>query len=116
MTGKSGYVSGISEAKSWSNALVLMNMRSPGDMEGAMHRLEARYGIPWRIFHNLRYRPPADVLVGVWRQLKAAYEMECQRQERLLAHERHIAETKVLASETVLRAVPHLVEPEGDGK
>lgn len=116
MTGKSLYASGISEAVSWSNALVSMNVRTPGDMEPAMRRLEARYGIPWRIFHNLRYRPPADVLVGVWRQLKAAYEMECERQERLLAHERHVAETKVLASEAVLRPVPDLVEPEGDGK
>lgn len=116
MIGKSLYASGISEAVSWSNALVSMNVRSPGDMENAMRRLESRYGIPWRTFHNLRYRPPADVMVGVWRQLKAAYEAECERQERLLAHERHIAETKVLAAETLLRSVPDLVEQEDGGK
>lgn len=101
MTAKVPYASGLSEARSWSNALLLGEMRSPGDMENAMRRLESRYGIPWRIFHNLRYRPPADVLVGVWRQLKDAYEQECSRQERLLAHERHIAQATVLAFEAL---------------
>ena len=97
------YASGVSEAKEWASHMVVREMRSPGDMENAMHRLETRYGIPWRTFWNLRYRPPADVLVGVWRQLKAAYELECERQERLLAHERHVAETKVLAAEALVR-------------
>lgn len=101
MSAKCLYASGVSEAKEWASHMVLREMRSPGDMENAMRRLESRYGIPWRTFWNLRYRPPADVLVGVWRQLKAAYEAECERQERLLAHERHIAETKVLAFETL---------------
>ena len=101
------YTSGVSEAKEWASAMVLREMRSPGDMENAMHRLESRYGIPWRIFWNLRYRPPADVLVGVWRQLKTAYELECERQERLLAHERHIAEAKVLAAAAVSGKVPN---------
>jgi hypothetical protein len=101
MTAKVLYASGISDAKEWASSLVLREMRCPGDMENAMHRLESRYGITWRIFHNLKYRPPADVLVGVWRQLKAAYELECERQERLLAHERHIAEATVLAFEAL---------------
>ena len=86
--------------------MVLREMRSPGDMENAMRRLESRYGIPWRVFWNLRYRPPADILVGVWRQLKSAYEFECDRQERLIAHERRIAEAKVLAFETLGGTAP----------
>lgn len=108
------YTSGVSEAKEWASAMVLREMRSPGDMENAMHRLESRYGFPWRIFWNLRYRPPADVLVGVWRQLKTAYELECERQERLLAHERHIAEAKALAFEAVRGPLPDVDQPEGD--
>ena len=104
MTAKLSYQSGVSEAKEWASHMVLREMRSPGDLENAMRRLESRYGIPWRTFWNLRYRPPADILVGVWRQLHSAYEAECQRQERLLAHERHIAEAKVLAFETLDRA------------
>jgi len=107
MTAKLSYESGVSEAKEWASHMVVREMRSPGDLENAMRRLESRYGIPWRTFWNLRYRPPADILVGVWRQLHAAYEAECSRQERLLAHERHVAEAKVLAVETHVRQDAH---------
>lgn len=111
MTGKLVYQSGVSEARMWATTMVLREARGPGDSENAMRRLEHRYGIPWRVFHNLKYRAPADVMVGVWRQLKAAYEAECERQERLLAHERHVAEAKVLAAETV-----HSATVDMDGK
>lgn len=115
MNAKTPYQSGLSEAQMWSTALVMRELRSPnGDLENAMHRLEARYGIPWRVFWNLRYRAPADVMVGVWRQLKAAYEIECERQERLLAHERHIAEAKLLAAETMAGKASDVDQPEGD--
>ena len=114
MMAKPYYQSGLSEASSWANALVQREIRSPGDMEAAMRRLEARYGIPWRVFWNLRYRPPADVMVGLWRQLHSAYENECKRQERLLAHERHIAETAVMAFETLASSPLQLDQPEGD--
>lgn len=100
MTAKLLYESGVSEATMWASRMVSMNLRG-SDTENAMRRLEARYGIPWRTFWNLRYRPPADILVGVWRQLHGAYEAECQRQERLLAHERHIAEAQVLSFEAL---------------
>jgi len=81
--------------------MVLRESRGPGDTENAMRRLENRYGIPWRVFWNLRYRPPADILVGIWRQLHAAYEQECTRQERLLAHERHVAEAAIISFEAM---------------
>ena len=97
------YQSGIAEASAWADRMVHDEARGPGDMVNAMHRLEARYGIPWRVFWGLRYRKPADVMVGVYRQLQAAYTNECERQERLLAHERHIAETKALAFEAMVR-------------
>jgi hypothetical protein len=106
MTAKLSYESGVSEASMWASRMVSMNLRG-SDTENAMRRLEARYGIPWRTFWNLRYRPPADILVGVWRQLHAAYEAECQRQERLLAHERHVAEAQILSFETSDSAVAH---------
>ena len=98
------YQSGIAEASQWASRMVHNEARGPGDTMNAMHRLEARYGIPWRVFWGLRYRKPADVMVGVYRQLQAAYTSECERQERLLAHERHVAETKILAAETVAGA------------
>ena len=101
MTAKAFYRSGLSEAQMWASHMVLREARGPGDTENAMRRLEARYGIPWRVFWNLRYRPPADVMVGLWRQLHSAYENECKRQERLLAHERHVAEAAIMVFETL---------------
>lgn len=93
-------MTGIADAQAWANKLLqplqqLGEARGPGDMENAMRRLEARYGVPWRTFWQLRYRPPADVFVGVYLSLKAAYEAECERQERLLRHEREITKAKV---------------------
>jgi hypothetical protein len=114
MTGKVVYQSGVSQARSWADALLMREIRTPnGDFENAMHRLEARYGIPWRVFWNLRSRTPADVMVGLYRQLQAAYTQECERQERLLAHERHVAEAKVLTAEAVARTPAYVDEQEG---
>lgn len=84
-----------SEARGWANELVRREAKGPGDMESAMRRLEARYGIPWRTFWTLRYRPPTDVLTGVYRRLAAAYHAECERQMRKLQHEIEI--TKLVA-------------------
>lgn len=94
-------MTGITDARTWANELVRRESRGPGDMENAMRRLEARYGIGWRTFWTLRYRSPDDVFVGVYLQLKAAYESECSRQERLLRHEREITKAKASAFQTV---------------
>ena len=94
-------MTGIIDASAWANELVRRESRGPGDMENAMKRLEARYGIGWRTFWQLRYRPPSDVLVGVYLQLKTAYEAECTRQERLLRHEREVAKAKAKAFEAL---------------
>lgn len=75
------------QAQTWANDLVRRETRGPGDMPNAMRRLEQRYGIPWRTFWELRYRPPQDVLHGVWERLRQAHLAECDRQMRLLKHE-----------------------------
>jgi hypothetical protein len=97
-------MNGVADARQWANELIRRESRGPGDLENAMRRLEARYGIPWRTFWALRYRAPADVFVGVYLQLKAAYESECLRQERLLKHEREITKAKMAAFETLVRS------------
>jgi hypothetical protein len=97
-------MTGIADARTWANELVRRESRGPGDMENAMRRLEARYGISWRTFWTMKYRPPTDVFVGVYLTLKAAYEAECQRQERRFAHERRITEAKVLSVETMAQS------------
>lgn len=83
------------QARDWANALVQRESRGNGDTENAMRRLESRYGIPWRVFWALRYRPPGDVLKGIYDRLGAAYLAECERQKRKLEHEIEI--TKIIA-------------------
>ena len=78
-------------------------------MENAMRRLETRYGIPWRIFWTMRYRPPTDVLTGVFVKLGAAYRAECERQERLLRHEIEITKLKTGTVSAAVRAAEALV-------
>lgn len=107
-------MSGIADARAWANELIRRESRGPGDMENAMRRLEARYGIPWRTFWQLRYRAPKDVFVSVYLQLKSAYEAECGRQERLLKYERELTEAKVLALAALDRANSGMDKPEGD--
>lgn len=87
----------ISDARRWASELVQRESRGHGDQENAMRRLEARYGIPWRTLHNLKYRPPTDIFVSVYMRLRAAYLSECERQMRLLNHEIEIAKAKGLA-------------------
>jgi hypothetical protein len=106
-------MTGIADAQAWANELIRRESRGPGDMENAMHRLEARYGIPWRIFWQLRYRAPKDVFVGVYLQLKSAHEAECARQERLMRHELAIAEAKVSAFQNLAGADADPAQSEG---
>jgi hypothetical protein len=78
----------VADARTWANALVAREHRGPGDtVDAAMWRAEQRYGIERSTFWSLRYRPPKDIVVGVYMRLKAAYEHECERQEARLAHE-----------------------------
>lgn len=90
-------MSGVADARAWADKLIRHESRGHGDMENAMRRLESKYGIPWRVFWSLKYRPPTDVFVGVYLQLKAAHDAECERQERLLRHEREINKQKASA-------------------
>lgn len=85
-------VSHIAEAQEWANTLIRRESRGPGDLPNAMRRLEARYGIPWRTFWSLRYRPPEDILTGIYFRLHQAFQLECQRQKRLIEHEIKMAE------------------------
>lgn len=80
----------IAQARGWANALVQRETRGNGDTENAMRRLESRYGIPWRTFWTLRYRPPTEIFQSTYERLWAAYQAECDRQMRLLKHELEI--------------------------
>ena len=92
------------DAQRLAKELVMRESRGPGDMENAMRRLESKYGIPWRVFWSLRYRPPTDVMTGIYRRLLAAYLAECERQERLLRHEIEITKIKAGPDAPAVRA------------
>lgn len=78
----------VDKAVRWANALLTKVHRGPGDnVETAMHRAEAKWGVPAATFWALRYRRPKEMGVAAWFYLKAVYEAECERQEARLRHE-----------------------------
>jgi hypothetical protein len=77
----------IDEAAGWSRALTQREARGPGDLDNAMRRIEARYGIPFAAMWGLRYRRPKALGVSIYFRLRAAYEAECARQLEKLRHE-----------------------------
>lgn len=93
MRGKVGCVMSAAaiEAKRLVNELLKLESRGAGDLEAAMRRLGNRYGIPWRVFWNFRYRTPSDVFVSVFEKLNEAHRAECGRQIERLRHELQIA-------------------------
>ena len=98
------------EAKYWAETLVEKEARGcSGDTENAMRRLENRYGISWRTFWALKYRPPKDVLTEIYLRLHAAYLAECERQERLFRLEYEITKAKEGHCQIVARAAVALV-------
>lgn len=111
---KSLHMEFVASAREWANALVRRESRGPGDMEGAMRRLEARYGIPWRVFWSLRYRPPTDVLASIFFRLQQAYQQECDRQVRLLRHELEITKAKAGPYSSAVAAAEALVAEDKD--
>jgi hypothetical protein len=74
-------------ARDLARVLLQREARGPGDTENAMRRLEQRSGIDFGVWWSLRYRPPQDILSGVFSRLRAFYVAECERQMRLLAAE-----------------------------
>lgn len=96
--------SAVSEARDWAKWLVQRESRGPGDIENAMRRLEARYGIPFSTFWGLRYRPPKDILVSTFEQLRDAYLAEHEKHQRLLRHETEITKAKSGMSSAFARA------------
>ncbi len=84
----------VTEAKRLANELIRFESRGAGDTENAMRRLANRYGLSWRVFWSLRYRPQKDLSVGVFEKLREAHAAECKRQLERMAHELQIAHLK----------------------
>ncbi len=106
----------VEQAAEWANALVIRESRGPGDTENAMRRIEQRYGVPFNSLWSLRYRRPKNIVVGLFARLHAAYEAECERQMRKMAHELEITKTVAGFAHASVAAAQTLVDAEAERK
>lgn len=74
-------------ASEYVRRMVARESRGPGDTEGAMARLEARYGIGFWQPSHLRGGRAKTVDIGLFARIRAAYLDYCEKQIRLLQHE-----------------------------
>lgn len=78
----------VDRAAKWAEKLLTRVHRGPGDnVETAMHRAEAMFGIPAATFWALRYRKPKTIAVAAFQHLKNVYEAQVAAQEARLKHE-----------------------------
>ena len=104
----------VDRAASWAKRLTQSEARGPGDLENAWRRLEARYGVPWRIFWALRYRCPNEIAASIYLRLQAAYEAECERVLRRTRHELAITKAKAGTDHAVVAEAAALVGESDD--
>ncbi len=98
----------VTEASRMAHELVRMESRGPGDLDNALHRIEARHGVPYAALWALRYRKPKDVGCSIFARLKAAYASECWRQEQRYQQERQATQAKTGIGTAILRAADRL--------
>lgn len=106
----------VAEATLWAKAMVKQESRGYGDTLPAMQRLGDRHKLNWRLLWNLHYRPPKGVFAGAYFTLKAVYELECERQLRLLTHEIETTKAKAGPDARAVRAGVALVDAAADPK
>jgi hypothetical protein len=105
----------VDQAADWAQRLTHTEARGPGDMENAWRRLEARYGVPWRVFWSLRYRRPPEIATSIYMRLLAAYQAECERQLGRLEHEIKITSAIVGARHPVVASAQAVVDAAAAG-
>ena len=102
----------LDEAAEWSRSLTRMRARGPGDTENAMRSIERDYGVDYWVLWRLRYRKSSlrDIGVSAYMLLRAAYQVECERQMRKLQNE--IARTERITGphEASVRAAKALLD------
>lgn len=101
----------VEEAQTKAKALCEREWRFHGDYEAAMHRVSAKYGIPFGTLWGLHYKKPKTVISGVLGMLRQAYEAECARQLSKLRHELSITkETGNATDLDLVREIEALLE------
>lgn len=77
----------VEAATEYVRTMVQRESRGPGDLDNAMTRLEAKYGLPfWTLWH-LRKGKAKTVEASLLARIRAAYLDMCQRQASNLLHE-----------------------------
>lgn len=77
----------VDAATEYVRTMVQRESKGPGDLENAMSRIEAKYGLPfWTLWH-LRRGKAKTVEASMLARIRAAYLDMCQRQASNLLHE-----------------------------
>lgn len=74
-------------AAGYVRRMVEHETRGWGDQEGALARVEARYGLPFWSLNNLRTGRAKTVEAGLFSRIRGAYLDLCERQVAKLQHE-----------------------------
>lgn len=88
-----GYLEPMSaaEASLYVRQMIHREARGPGDNEGAMIRLEARYGVGFWTLDHLRKNKAKTCDVSLFARIKAAFADHCGRQAARLLVEAETA-------------------------
>lgn len=77
----------VEAATEYVRTMVQRESRGPGDLDNAMSRIEAKYGLPfWTLWH-LRKGKAKTVEASLLARIRGAYLDMCQRQASNLLHE-----------------------------
>jgi hypothetical protein len=77
----------VEAATEYVRVMVQRESRGPGDLDNAMSRIEAKYGLPfWTLWH-LRRGKAKTVEASLLARIRGAYLDMCQRQASSLLHE-----------------------------
>lgn len=77
----------IDTATDLVRTMVQRESRGPGDLDNAMRRIEARYGLPFWPLSHLRKGKAKTIEVSLFARIKGAYLDMCHRQAAGLLHE-----------------------------
>lgn len=91
MHGNSRYqgrkMSSAEMASGYVRRMVEKETRGWGDMEGALQRIEARYGLPFWSLDRIRTGRAKTIEAGLFARIRSAYVDMCERQVSILKHE-----------------------------
>lgn len=78
-------------ASGYVRRMVENETRGWGDMDNALTRLEAKYGLPFWTLQNLRTGRAKTVEASLFNRIKAAFVDQCGRHAARLLHEAEMA-------------------------